>query len=173
MFAARTWLNSWDLLVRAVLVLISLVVTIPRLTAQEQNSSKAVGLTAVEQAVAQLKPEIKPPARWAVIIATGDYADDRIPDLPACVRDGEALHAILLDPLRGLFPVDHVKLLKNEAVTREKVIESLEWLRSNAKPDDLALVFLADTEVLIRRASPIGSCKIPASIVYALRLFRS
>ncbi len=102
--------------------------------------AKAVG---IDDAVGQLPPAIKPPARWALVIGVGDYADTRIPDLPACEKDARDLAATLLDPEAGLFPKDHVTLLVSGEVNRTSVVAALDQLARKAGPDDLVVVFFS------------------------------
>ncbi|MCA9050594.1 MAG: SUMF1/EgtB/PvdO family nonheme iron enzyme [Planctomycetaceae bacterium] len=119
------------------------LLTVTVTTSRAQQTTTADKAIAVRQAVDSLNADLRPPNRWALVIGVGDYADRDIPDLPACVNDGRAMQTMLTDPLRGLIPPDHVKLLLDADVTREKVVEALVWLKRQAAEDDLVLVYFS------------------------------
>ena len=104
---------------------------------------KAVGVAEVREAVASLPAGLQAPNRYALIVGAGEYADSRIPDLPACGNDARGLHAILIDPSVGMFPPENVTLLIDEAVTEDDVVEALDQLGRRAGPDDVVLVFFS------------------------------
>jgi uncharacterized caspase-like protein len=104
------------------------------------SSTKAI---TIDDAIAAVEPTMKPPKRFALLVGVGDYADERIPDLPACPRDVDALAEVLRDPNRGLFPSDHVVVLREQDVVRANVVAALDSLARRAGPDDLVVVFFS------------------------------
>jgi len=108
--------------------------------AAPSDAVKAVGL---QEVLAAVPADLRTPGRWALVIGAGTYEDPRIPPLPACVNDARALAAVLTDPAIGMFPPDHVTLLIEEQVTRQKVVEALDRLGREAGPLDLVLVFFS------------------------------
>ena len=101
---------------------------------------KAIG---VEEAVARLDPAQRPPNRFALVVGVGQYADRRIPALPACERDARELASVLADPAMGLFPPQNVTLLVDGEVTRTAVVAALDRLARDAGPDDLVVVYFS------------------------------
>jgi len=98
---------------------------------------------AVEEAIRSLPADLKTPKRYALLIGASDYADQRIPNLPACANDVKALHALLTDPSIGLFNPDHVTVLIGKDVTPPKVKDALDQLARKTSGDDLVLVFFS------------------------------
>jgi hypothetical protein len=101
---------------------------------------KAVG---VEEAIGLVDPAIRPPHRHALLIGVADYADSRVPDLPACERDARELDSVLTNPVNGLFEADSVVTLINGQVTRNAVVAALDELARKAGPDDLVLIYFS------------------------------
>ncbi|MCE9589041.1 MAG: SUMF1/EgtB/PvdO family nonheme iron enzyme [Planctomycetes bacterium] len=102
--------------------------------------AKAIGLS---EALSAVPANLRTPNRWALVIGASAYQDKRIPQLPACANDAKALAAVLSDPGIGMFPPDHVTLLVNDQVTRDKVVAALDDLGRHAGKDDLVLVFFS------------------------------
>lgn len=101
---------------------------------------KAIG---IEEVVSALPPDIKTPNRYALLIGASDYADDRIPDLPACANDAREFYKVLTDPSVGMFPAQNVTLITDSEVTRVHVVDALDDLSRRASKDDLVLIFFS------------------------------
>src|SRR5438093_1530003 len=83
-------------------------------------------------------------ARIAVVIGIGRYTDPAIPDLIYGVADAEAFHKVLVDPERGRFDPDNVKLLTGPDATKisiQRVIGT--WLPEQVakNPEATAVIF--------------------------------
>ena len=76
---------------------------------------------------------------YALLIGVGQstYADW---SLPATVKDVSALHDILTAPSLCGYPNnnDHIRLLCNEAATRQGILDGLQWIQERAKADPQA-----------------------------------
>lgn len=55
---------------------------------------------------------------YAVLIGSGRYADDKLPNLPAVGKTLSDLEAALTDPIYGVVPKDHCTVLKNQGDIR-------------------------------------------------------
>lgn len=108
--------------------------------AAQTPADKAI---AVEEALRSLPADLKTPRRYALLIGASDYSDKRIPNLPACANDVNALHTLLTDPGIGLFNRDHVTVLTGKDVTPPNVKDALDQLARKAGGDDLVLVFFS------------------------------
>jgi WD40 repeat protein len=104
----------------------------------KKPTTKAIG---VEKAIAILPADIKPPDRYAVVIGSSKYQDERIPSLPSCAKDAQAIYDVLTDPTVGMFQKDKVTLLVNDKVTRANVVDALDQLARRAGPRDLVIIF--------------------------------
>lgn len=80
--------------------------------------------------------------KWAVIIGISQFKNPRW-NLLYPAKDAEDLSRFLID--EGHFARDHVKVLTNEAATRENILTTLggSWLPHNAGPDDIVFVYFA------------------------------
>lgn len=63
-------------------------------------------------------------------------------DLPVTIKDAEGLHQVLTDPNRCAYPEDHVRLLKGEAATRERILVALEEMAISCDTDPEATAIL-------------------------------
>ena len=86
--------------------------------------------------------------RWALIIGVEDYQDPQITDLRYSIDDARALYEVLVDPKRGGFETDHVKLLTDDATdskllpTRLNILDALNnWLRQTTERDTVIFYF--------------------------------
>jgi len=133
-----------------------LVLSAPAGQSEAQNSNDTVGTKAIgiEEAVRDLPASIKTPNRYALVIGTGEYTDDRIPALPAGSNDARRLYEILIDPAIGMFAQENVTLLLDEAVTRPKVVSALDSLGRKAGKDDLVIVFFSGHGAVDDRGRP-------------------
>jgi len=105
-----------------------------------------LGLAVWPWASAQAAPTLDTGQKFALVIGISDYADERFKDLRYADSDAEALHAVLTDPARGGFAPQNTRLLTSNGATpptKNNVFRELQWLRANAGPNDLVLVFFA------------------------------
>ncbi|MEM8804893.1 MAG: alpha/beta hydrolase [Cyanobacteria bacterium P01_G01_bin.38] len=76
---------------------------------------------------------------YALLIGVGqsNYADW---SLPVTVKDVSALHAILTDASLCGYPddADHIRVLCNEAATRQGILDGLQWLQTRTQADSEA-----------------------------------
>ena len=79
--------------------------------------------------------------RYALLIGIGRYQDKRIPKLDYTAADAKAMYAVLTDPNHGRFPKERVKLLLDERATAKNIRRHFTWLRRNARPEDMVVVF--------------------------------
>jgi hypothetical protein len=91
-------------------------------------------------------PTVRPEEgdRWAVVIGVSSYPGLDLDGgrLPGAAEDARAVREALVD--RRGYPVDHVRLLLDEAATRAAVEEALVgWLGSRVAPGDHVLVYFA------------------------------
>jgi Caspase domain len=77
---------------------------------------------------------------YALLIGVGNYP--YINPLPVTVNDATVLHSILTDPMRAAYPPDQVKLLVNEAASRQGILDGLQWILEKAAGDKDATVFI-------------------------------
>jgi DNA-binding NarL/FixJ family response regulator len=82
-----------------------------RFLEQLGNSQSAVPPRPSREVSARL-PD--PQRSYAVLIGTGTYADDRLPDLPAVGRTISDLAAALTDPVHGILSEDHCTVLEDQ-----------------------------------------------------------
>ena len=84
----------------------------------------------------------KLPRLFGLFVGVSDYKADRL-DLNYAHRDAEAL-AAALEAQKGLaYREVTARVLTNEKATRQAILLGLEWLRSSAKQDDIAVIKLA------------------------------
>lgn len=105
-----------------------------------QENTNGIG---VQAALESIPSGEKPPKRFALIVAAGDYDDTRIPDLPPCTQDGKVIKELLCNPEQGMFSVENVVLLTGPDVTMERVIGELEDLATRIGKDDLVVVYFS------------------------------
>lgn len=60
--------------------------------------------------------------------------------LPVTVRDAERLREVLADPGLCAYPADHIRLLHDQAATRQAILDGLDWLAQRAQTDPQATV---------------------------------
>ena len=78
---------------------------------------------------------------YALLIGIGESAYPKW-SLAVTVKDIQALHAILIDPNLCAYLNDdqHIRLLHDTGATRDTILESLSWLKSQATADPEATV---------------------------------
>jgi uncharacterized caspase-like protein len=80
---------------------------------------------------------------YALLIGVGDSAYPNW-SLPVTVKDVQALQAILIDTNLCAYPNDteHIRLLKDAQATRQAILDSMDWLASQASLDPDATIIL-------------------------------
>ena len=81
--------------------------------------------------------------KWALIVGISDYEDPGLRDLRFADNDAQAMYELLTS--QAGFPTDglHTTLLLNEQATKYAIIEALERKLTQAKPDDLVLIYFS------------------------------
>ena len=89
-------------------------------------------------------PSAGPVARkWALVVGVGDFSDTTIVPLNYTAKDARDLQSVLVERSLGGFAPERVRLLLDRQATLVKVREGIGWLRANAGPDDLVVVYIA------------------------------
>lgn len=93
-------------------------------------------------------PTPAPPAgpvarKWALVVGIGDFKDATIVPLDYTSKDAHDLQNVLVDRSLGGFAPERVRLLVDGQATLVKIREGIGWLRANAGPDDLVVVYIA------------------------------
>jgi hypothetical protein len=88
-----------------------------------------------EQCAAQLPSPALFTHGYAALIGVGDYADAKIPALPATVNDVKALAAALEAPQHCAYPPEQVHLATGPGATRQSILNALDWLARHAAQD--------------------------------------
>ncbi len=101
----------------------------------------------LDDADAQLQKQSN---RWALIIGIDKYDNDEINPLRYAVADAKALYQLLIDPDRGQFSTDKVRLLTSDVSDRRlrpteaNILHALrKWLVREVKEDDTVLIFFS------------------------------
>lgn len=83
--------------------------------------------------------------KWAVVIGIGEFADPNTPKLKYAAKDAQDFYNYLVDPKRGRFAKDHVRLLLNRDATKVNILDALgdQFLPFAAMPDDLVVIYLS------------------------------
>jgi Skp family chaperone for outer membrane proteins len=91
--------------------------------------------------------------KWAVVIGISEFADPATPKLKYAAKDAKDFYDYLVDPKRGRFAKDHVRLLTNSDATKVNILDALgdQFLPYAALPDDLVVIYLST------HGSPAGS----------------
>jgi tetratricopeptide (TPR) repeat protein len=125
---------------RLLLILLSLFVLAPHVVAADLNWTK----------VQDLNPNAAPTntpvkQKWAVVIGVGKYKESRLNSDTRPDEAAENFQKYLLDPHGGRFDPSHVKLLINDAATRQNIMDTLgpAFIGKTAGPDDLVVVYIA------------------------------
>ncbi len=90
---------------------------------------------------ARIQKEMAQGKRYALLIGIGKYQDKRIPRLDYTAADAKAMYAVLTDPNHGRFDKKNVRLLLDERATAKNIRRHFTWLRRNARPEDMVIVF--------------------------------
>ncbi len=81
--------------------------------------------------------------KWALVIGIGKFRDTTIPALRFTSKDAKDFATALQDPKVGKFAAGHVKAVIDEAATVSGIREGIGWLRSNAQPGDLVVIYIS------------------------------
>jgi len=81
--------------------------------------------------------------KWALVIGIGDFKDATIVPLDYTAKDARDFQNVLVDGSLGGFAPERVRLLLDSEATLVRIREGVGWLRANAGPDDLVLVYIA------------------------------
>ncbi len=95
------------------------------------------------QVRARERIESERPHKWALVIGVNDYRHGDIIDLNYAVADAKAIYELLVDPERGGFERNHVKVLVDggeTSPTRNNILRTLAHLTALAGPEDTVLV---------------------------------
>ncbi len=102
-------------------------------------------------------PVAPAPRAFIVIAGINDYADKEVPSRPHPEEDARALHDLLADCRYLGAGKDQMRLLLGKSATRRALLESMQWLRERAGPDDLVLfAFFGQGATLDERGERIG-----------------
>jgi len=101
--------------------------------------------------VPRTRPEPIPPTlgaaaqRWAVLIGISEYehTSSAFPNLKYAHRDAERFADFLKSPAGGSFQGDHVKLLTNEAATKEAITSALFDFLKHTVREDLVVIYFS------------------------------
>jgi carboxyl-terminal processing protease len=94
-----------------------------------------------------LAAEPKPSQPHVVLVGISDYPDKQINSRPHAEDDAKALYDLFTNKGYLGADADHVRLLlgkedaqrKSQPATKENIVKALEWLRDEARPDDLVI----------------------------------
>jgi uncharacterized caspase-like protein len=81
--------------------------------------------------------------KWALVVGIGDFTDASIVPLSYTSKDARDLQAALVDRGGAGFAPERVRLLVDGQATLVNIREGIGWLRANAGPDDLVVVYIA------------------------------
>jgi len=80
--------------------------------------------------------------KWALVIGIGKFRDSRI-NLQFTSKDARDFFSYLTDQNYGRFKASNVHLLVDDQATTVHIKSELEWLRMNAKQDDLVVIYVS------------------------------
>lgn len=81
--------------------------------------------------------------KWALVVGVNEFKNANIGKLNFAAKDSDDFYRYLTDPKGGRFQANHVKCLTNSEATLGGVREALGWLRLNAKPSDLVIIYFS------------------------------
>lgn len=81
--------------------------------------------------------------KWALVVGINEFEDSRVPALHYAVKDSNDFAEFLQNPEGGRFEASRIEHLVNEKATLQGIREGLGWLRANAQPDDLVVVYIS------------------------------
>ncbi|HSB11984.1 MAG TPA: caspase family protein [Blastocatellia bacterium] len=80
--------------------------------------------------------------KWALVIGISKFRDSRI-NLEFTSKDARDFFSYLIDKDYGRFKASNVHLLVDDQATTVHIKSELEWLRLNAKQDDLVVIYVS------------------------------
>ena len=83
---------------------------------------------------------------WAVLVGINKYVDPVIADLSFCVNDIDEFYKVLVDPERGKYNENNVKILSDlhdEKPTRNNILSKLTAMCRSASPEDSILFYFS------------------------------
>jgi Caspase domain len=81
--------------------------------------------------------------KWALVVGVGTFSDTRVRGLDLAAKDARDLGRTLANAAVGRFAATNVHTLVNADATLVNIKREIGWLRAQAGPDDLVLIFLA------------------------------
>jgi len=113
--------------------------------AAEWRSSALASESVHQPEPAPVAPSVSPVVgnKWALVVGVNAFADKRVQTLNYAAKDANDFAAVLKDPGVGRFASDRVRLLTDSTATLKDVRTGIGWLRTNAGPNDLVVVYLA------------------------------
>jgi Caspase domain len=115
------------------------------------STTPAVGAVPSKEGVALAREGVSPAKedvskvvhdKWALVVGISKFREVRI-NLGFPAKDAKDFFAVLTDKNYGRFKSDHVHLLTDEKATLVQIKYELEWLRQNAREDDLVVIYLS------------------------------
>jgi uncharacterized caspase-like protein len=88
-------------------------------------------------------PRGRPAHKWALVVGVGAFTSPSILPLDFTAKDAKDVAQMLVDPSIGHFNRDNVRTLVDADATLTQVRQGIGWLRANAGPDDLVVVYVA------------------------------
>jgi len=81
--------------------------------------------------------------KFALVIGIGTFRDAEIPKLKFAAKDARDFARVLTEPKYGNFPPENVTLLTDEKATRKAILNAVQQLIIQAKPEDLVVVYVS------------------------------
>ena len=79
----------------------------------------------------------------AVIVGVSDYQSEEIPDLKYAHKDAAAFKTYLQSSAGGAIAEENIDLLVNEEATTAKIVAALDWLISESRKGDKAIIYFS------------------------------
>ncbi len=79
----------------------------------------------------------------AIVVGISDYQNEQIPDLQYAHKDAEAFAEYLQSPAGGELDNSHLILLTNENATSGKLAVAFDWLLTESKSGDKAVIYFS------------------------------
>ena len=79
--------------------------------------------------------------KWALVVGVGDFQSDLFPKLRWTAKDASDFAALLKGP--GKFADKNVQVLLDKGASIAEIRRGIGWLRENANPDDLVVLYFA------------------------------
>lgn len=90
------------------------------------------------------KTDLKQPDNtFALLVGVGDYSHRRFTDLPATVRDVQAIATVLADPARCGYPRDNVQAVTGSDATAANIRTALESLAESTKSQSTVFLYFS------------------------------